>query len=388
MASIMATLTPLTDRAEQHPQDPAGIRVDSCPSCPLCGRVSEFLYTGMVDWLYSVPNIWGTRRCRSCCVAWLDPRPVPADIPKLYSRYSTHHSDPSLTWVGQLQQQVSESVLERLGYPVHGPKKIIPRLLSYSPHAKRTALLSVLNLPTSAAGKLLDVGCGNGEFLARMRSLGWNVSGIDFDPSAVSCARSQGLDARLGTIADLDETALYDVIVLTHVVEHVSDPVALLQECRKRLQPGHGRIIISTPNINSLGHAWFNKYWRGLEVPRHLILFSPAALRECVGRAGLAVRSLSTETRLAQMIYKQSACASVGECGVGERIKFNIGTKLAARLFRVIEEYILRVRKQVGEEIFCVCMKPVENDSASGCNLPSVCLESSKNTSTKATHGS
>jgi hypothetical protein len=137
-----------------------------------------------------------------------------------------------------------------------------------------------------------------------------------------------------------------------------------------------------------LGHAWFNKYWRGLEVPRHLILFSPAALRECVGRAGLAVRSLSTETRLAQMIYKQSACASVGECGVGERIKFNIGTKLAARLFRVIEEYILRVRKQVGEEIFCVCMKPVENDSASGCNLPSVCLESSKNTSTKATHGS
>jgi len=330
------------------------------PFCPLCASSGEVLYTGQVDWLYGVPETWGMRRCSTCTVVWLDPQPVTTDIHKLYSRYSTHDAGESKTWIGRIQDAASDCVLARLGYPIDCPKGTLPRLLSQLPSVQRTAILSVLGLPTSKAGSLLDIGCGNGYFIARMRSLGWQVSGVDPDPAAVSYGQRQGLNILAGTIADLPETESYDVITLSHVVEHVADPVDLLRECAKRLRSGDGRLIITTPNINSLGHRLFRKYWRGLEVPRHLVLFSPAGLRSCVERAGLSLKSLSTETRLAQMIYSQSARASAGDQSVGERTTFKIGTKVAARLFRLIENLMLRIKKDLGEEIFCVSAKRVE----------------------------
>ncbi len=339
---------------------PTAARIESAPNplCPFCRRPGELLYAGMVDWLYGVPGNWETRKCSSCGVAWLDPRPAPSDISRLYSNYCTHEGNRQLNGM----QGVWDCVLARIGYPVDAPKTIIPRLLSHLPFVKRTALLSVLLLPASERGSLLDVGCGNGEFIARMRSFGWNVKGLDFDPSAVSYAQNQGLDVQCGTIADLPESTVYDVIVLSHVVEHVPYPVELFRECAKRLRASTGRLVISTPNINSLGHAWFKRYWRGLEVPRHFVLFSPAGLRECVEQGGLVVGSMTTENRLAQMIYKHSACAKAGERGVAERINFDIRTKIASRLFRMLEGAVLLMKKDAGEEIFCVCTKRLGNN--------------------------
>jgi 2-polyprenyl-3-methyl-5-hydroxy-6-metoxy-1,4-benzoquinol methylase len=322
--------------------------------CPLCKGQGDLLYTGLVDWLYGIPQRWGIRLCAPCRLAWLDPQPVANEIQRLYSNYCTHSVNRAMTWIGQFQHAASECALERFGYPVERSKRILPRLLSYLPSIKRTALLSVFSLPPSRAGILLDVGCGNGEFIARMQSFGWKVSGVDPDPKAISYGRSQGLDIYNGTISDLPETALYDVITLRHVIEHVADPIALLLECRKRVRPG-GRLMITTPNIKSIGHAWFRKYWRGLEVPRHFLLFSTAALRECVERAALRVESMSTETRLAQMIYCQSACAAAGGQDVGNRTSHRVSTKIAARLFRGIEGLMVALRQDVGEEILCVC---------------------------------
>jgi len=223
---------------------------------------------------------------------------------------------------------------------------------------RRTAILTVLGLPTSEGESLLDIGCGNGQFIARMRSFGWKVSGIDPDPVAASYGRSRGLNIETGTIRDLPGTDCYDVITLSHVVEHVSDPVALLRECAKRLRPVTGRLIVATPNILSLGHWWFGKHWRGWEVPRHFIVFSPRGLRTCVERAGLIPKSLTTETRLAQMIYAQSASARGGAVGVGEQINFKLTTKVAGRLFRIVENLTSHINKDLGEEILCVCAKP------------------------------
>ncbi len=360
MTSILTTPEGLAHGDEFQRQTSAGIRTVPHTFCPLCRREGKVLYTEECDWLYGVPETWGTRQCSTCKLAWLDPQPIANDIHRLYSRYCTHDASQSMTWIGRLQHTASECVLARLGYPVNGPKGIMAWLLSGLPSVRRTAILTVLGLPTTRKGSLLDVGCGNGQFITRMRSFGWKVSGIDPDPAAVSYGQSQGLNIQTGTIADLPETECYDVITLSHVVEHVADPVDLLRECAKRLRAGVGRLIITTPNINSLGHWWFGKYWRGLEVPRHFIVFSPPGLRNCVERAGLNLESLSTETRLAQMIYSQSACASAGDQGVGERTTFKMSTKVAARLFRMIENAAVRVKKDLGEEIFCVCAKPVE----------------------------
>jgi 2-polyprenyl-3-methyl-5-hydroxy-6-metoxy-1,4-benzoquinol methylase len=341
---------------------PASTGVEVIPRrfCWLCNREGMQLYVDTVDWLFGVPGNWGIRRCLSCDVAWLDPQPVPKDIDKLYAHYYTHNRTTPLTRLGRLRHATLLCVLERLGYSVDRPKEILPRVLSYVRSVARAEGLEVMSLPAAETGALLDVGCGNGEFIARMRSLGWTVFGVDPDITAVSYARSRGLEVSRGTISDLPVTSRYDVITLNHVIEHVIDPVCLLDECRKRLRPTTGRLIITTPNINSLGHWWFSRHWRGLEVPRHLILFSQNGLRECVQRAGLSLCRLRTETRLARMIYSPSVCAKRDERDVGQRTGFEVGTKIAAYLFQGLEDLLLYVKKDVGEELLCVCAAPAE----------------------------
>jgi 2-polyprenyl-3-methyl-5-hydroxy-6-metoxy-1,4-benzoquinol methylase len=340
------------------PKASTGIHVIPRPTCLLCREEGAGLYVDMVDWLFGVPGNWGMRRCKNCGVAWLDPQPVPEDMGELYSRYYTHRIHAPATRLSLLRHATFECVLSSLGYATERPKGILPRLLSRVRPLTRAAALDVLGLPASDIGELLDVGCGNGEFIDRMRSLGWKVSGVDPDPKAVSYGRSRGLELFNGMISDVPESLCYDVITLNHVIEHVVDPVDLLRECRKRLRPGGGRLVITTPNINSLGHWWFKDYWRGLEVPRHLVLFSLAALRECARQADLTVQYLGTETRLARMIYNPSAYARRGCRDVGHRINFRVRTKIAAYLFQAVEESIMYLSQDAGEEIFCVCSVP------------------------------
>jgi 2-polyprenyl-3-methyl-5-hydroxy-6-metoxy-1,4-benzoquinol methylase len=335
-----------------------GIQVVPCPSCLLCRESGPAQYVDTVDWLFGVPGNWSIRYCERCDFAWLDPQPIPQDVGKLYSRYYTHVGKIAVTRLERLQEAMVECAVANLGYAVDRPKRILPRLLSRVRPLARAASLQVLGLPASDIGELLDVGCGNGEFIDRMRSLGWSVSGVDPDAKAVSHARSRGLEVFHGMVSDIPADNQFDVITLNHVIEHAIDPVALLRDCRNRLRPDTGRLIVTTPNLRSLGHRWFKGCWRGLEVPRHLALFSMASLRECARQAGLNVRHLGTETRLARMIYTTSVYAQRGCRGVGHRVKFRVRTKIVACLFQAVEDTAMYLNKDVGEEIFCVCWAP------------------------------
>ena len=355
MSSVLTAINSPTGENAFDRRAFADISVLLRPYCVMCGGQGEELYHSLVDVLWNVPGNWNIRKCSACGVAWLDPQPIESDIPKLYFQYHTHRANPSKTLIARLHQAIADCVLVTLGYSVSRPTAILPRILSHGRFAKRAAALTVLALPASETGTLLDVGCGSGDFIARMHALGWKVTGVDPDPVAVSLGRRQGLEIVVGKVSDLPESGKYDVITMNHVVEHASDPILLLRECARRLGPG-GRLIITTPNIKSMGHAWFRKYWRGLEVPRHFALFSPSGLRDCIARAGLSVQSMSTETRLAQMIYVHSACAKRGARNIAERVESNLGIKISARIFRLLEELIVRLGRDVGEEIFCVCV--------------------------------
>jgi len=333
------------------------------PCCFVCGQAGRELYGGLIDWLFSAPGRWGMRGCADCGIVWLDPQPAIQEIPKLYSNYYTHVGAPSHVSFGRLRQEISRSVLSRLGYsadrhPVDHSDKILPRLLSRIGPIARANALDVVGLHAADVGSLLDVGCGNGYFMERMRSLGWSVTGVDPDPSAVSYAAGQGLRVFHGTVADVPDEARFDVIVLSHVIEHVPDPIQLLRDCERRLRPGSGRLIITTPNVNSLGHRWFKQYWRGLEIPRHLVLFSATALGKCVARAGLLLENLRTETRLAVRIHNASACARAGERMVAERTRFKASTKIGGYFFMVAENTLISFNPQLGEELFCICRAP------------------------------
>jgi 2-polyprenyl-3-methyl-5-hydroxy-6-metoxy-1,4-benzoquinol methylase len=328
-----------------------------CALCFLCGREGREVYTGLTDWLFGAPGAWNLRSCTACAVMWLDPLPAANYLAELYRGYYTHvgaiSPQPAFR---SLRKEVSNSVLRHLGYGVERPRHLLPRLLSRIPAIERGSALDVLHLPASEIGDLLDVGCGDGRFVQKMRSLGWSASGVDLDPAAVTYGQSLGLNLLRGTISDVPREAKYDVITLGHVIEHVPDPVDLLRECRLRLREGSGRLVITTPNIRSLGHSWFRRHWRGLEIPRHLTLFSPASLVTSASRAGLRVTTIRTETRLAVRIHNASACARAGERNVSQRTRFNVGTKTGGYVFMLVENLLIYWNRNVGEEVYCVCM--------------------------------
>lgn len=284
-----------------HPGSGAAIRTRREERCRLCGSEGRPLYRGLVDRLEGVPGEWSNRRCSdpACGLVWLDPMPVPEELGKLYKSYFTHRSDGGAEgFAGDLKPRELASLARTLGYAeTRAQVRLVDRLHSWSPWVRERAARSVLWQPAAARGRVLDVGCGNGRFLCRMRALGWEVAGIDFDTEAVRTAREQhGLDARCVSLENAGfEAGSFDLIAMIHVIEHLADPSSAFAAAAHLLRPG-GQLVAVTPNFASLGSRITREDWRGLEPPRHLFLFSPASLRCCAGRAGSAFARVELRT--------------------------------------------------------------------------------------------
>lgn len=251
------------------------------PACYLCGTQGVLLYGGLEDVLYGAPGTWSFKRCPNpeCGLVWLDPVPVEEEIGKAYASYYTHDDGAC-----------SQSRL------IKGLRKCGSMIFSFlDPVKQQRQRLALMCLSDLKPGKLLDVGCGNGARLANFRALGWDVYGQDIDPAAAAYAQKTfGLHVRLGRLEETAfEDGLFDCVTLSHVIEHVHDPIGLLRECRRVLKPG-GLLAAATPNADSFASRHFGRFWRGLEPPRHIHIFSMRTLPAIVAKAGFSTSHLST----------------------------------------------------------------------------------------------
>jgi SAM-dependent methyltransferase len=163
-------------------------------------------------------------------------------------------------------------------------------------------------LPARSGGRLLEVGCGAGVLLERMKDRGWEVRGIEPDGRAAAlAARAVGEDAiHTGDLADAPfSVESFDAVVLFHVIEHLLEPRDALDRCRRYLVPG-GRLVIATPNIHSLGRRWFGPHWLHWDPPRHIQLYSPRSLGRLVEEAGFRIQQILTPSCSAHAIWSGS----------------------------------------------------------------------------------
>ncbi|HEU0100058.1 MAG TPA: class I SAM-dependent methyltransferase [Allosphingosinicella sp.] len=238
--------------------------------CPVCGETRRSLFLDRLrdTTFYSAPGEWTLWRCADCRSLYLDPQPTPETIGLAYQDYYTHAAIPSADPPAEERRGLRAALVGRLSRSEPG-------------YSERVPLPAGANRP-----KLLDVGCGNGEYLGRARKAGWEVFGCDFDPAAVVAARQSGAEVRQGGAESfLDSRGSFDAVTLSHVVEHVHDPAGLLALCLDLLKPG-GSIFVDTPNADARGLALFGRSWRGLEPPRHLILFNWSGLERVMTRCG------------------------------------------------------------------------------------------------------
>ena len=326
-----------------------------CPVCDHSGRTR--IHEGLVDRLGS-PGRWTLHRCDGCGSGYIDPRPTIGTISRLYANYYTHDAPAQVgvSLPGRLRDALFHGYLgERFGYRFEPAWRVGRAAVAAIPGAAGMASRRVRHLsrPRSEA-RLLDVGFGAGEFLRRMKGAGWVVEGIDPDPKAVERARTAGLDARLGTL-DSDETPpdRYDAITLSHSIEHMHDPAAVLRASFAALRPG-GVISIATPSLEALGHQDFGRYWAALDPPRHLVLFTRTALATALARAGFERLSAPPTTLEAfGWTYRASEAIRVGADPM-------LPPRMPARLYpkAILADLRTLTTRRYEEEIAIVAEKP------------------------------
>jgi 2-polyprenyl-3-methyl-5-hydroxy-6-metoxy-1,4-benzoquinol methylase len=146
----------------------------------------------------------------------------------------------------------------------------------------------------SHRGRLLDVGCSVGTLLSVAREMDWEVEGLEPNPKAANLARRQGFTIHEGFFTEEQVRKLpggYQCVVMSDVIEHVSDPREALRLARELLEPG-GFLLLSTPNLESF---WCKKFQ--LKPMEHLFLFSPKSLRRLLESLGLKIYHLQRTSR-------------------------------------------------------------------------------------------
>jgi 2-polyprenyl-3-methyl-5-hydroxy-6-metoxy-1,4-benzoquinol methylase len=265
-----------------------------CPVCQATGRSA--LHDDLVDNVFFVaPGRWTLHQCNQCQCAYLDPRPSEVSIGRAYGTYYTHTAAggvrtpvSELGFLRRARRLLANGYLNRKYGTQRQPSFALGfALLNMLPRIRQGLDIEFRFLPKPYTGQtLLDVGCGSGGFLRSAAEAGWRVSGADPDPKALAVASSPDMDIRQGGIeAFAGEQARFDAITLSHVIEHVHRPAEVIQTAFDLLKPG-GVLYIDTPNIQSRGAALFGKNWRGLEMPRHLVLFSQDGLSDLLKRSG------------------------------------------------------------------------------------------------------
>lgn len=345
--------------------DSSAIRTRPVAKCFLCGSAGEVLYSGIRDRSFGAPGEWGLRRCpkSDCGLIWLDPQPIEADIGKAYATYYTHDQPaPGTSLVRDAVYGVWRSYLRvRLGYQQGvGPawRAIFSPLALLHPGGLDELDSAAMYLPAPGGkAKVLDVGCGSGVLLARMKSLGWDAEGVELDPGGVAAARARGVQVYQGQLADAKfPDNHFDAVHSAHVIEHVYDPVTLLRECFRILKPG-GKLVILTPNTGSWGHQKFGSSWLNLDPPRHLILFNTPTLRAAAERQGFAVARLDSTVRSAWVYGALSR--RIAATGRGEMSELGKPLNLVhGMLFQLGERARKFFSRDAGDELLLIATKP------------------------------
>ena len=211
--------------------------------CFFCkNKTYNIIINNVQDFTFkNVRGSWDYHQCSKCKSLFISPVPSLEVLNLAYSRYYTH-------------APAKDTIYQKFIYTLKNIKKY---LFPYRP----SFFKDIKNFNLSS---MLDIGCGNGSLLKQAKDLGWNVMGVEMDPLAVEHCNSKGLDVIQGDFNTIKDTNKFDCVVLRHVIEHVIDPLSLIDIALSNLSPS-GLLWIQWPNPNSLGLQKYGRYWRGLE---------------------------------------------------------------------------------------------------------------------------
>jgi 2-polyprenyl-3-methyl-5-hydroxy-6-metoxy-1,4-benzoquinol methylase len=207
---------------------------DNLVDCPHCGAGQGGRMFHAADPLSS--DRFEVRRCPTCRLTYVSPRPDPSHLAAYYPD----------GYFGKRHPFLKDFFMD----------------------------LRVRTLPPRPeGGRILDIGCGRGDFLMACRRRGWDVAGVEQAGAPIMELRAAlGLEVVSTDELQLLPDASFDVVTMWHVFEHMAVPRRTLSEAHRLLKPG-GSLVIEVPNFGSWQARIGPKHWFHLDVPRHLLHF-------------------------------------------------------------------------------------------------------------------
>jgi SAM-dependent methyltransferase len=254
------------------------LEIERVPCARCGGERFDPLFRDCPDRRHQTPGRFDIVRCHGCGLAQTNPRPtrqaITGHYPSSYTAFEQHEFRR-----GPLGRALRWAV--RLPYTLrYGPERLIE--------------------PASRPGmRAVDVGCGSGVVLAELVRAGWEAWGVEPEAEvARAVAARLGLpDGRLvvatAEAAELPEGA-FDLVTMSHVLEHLHDPRAALAKAHHWLRPG-GQLRIWVPNIASAESRVFGRLWFGLDMPRHLYHFDLRSLWRLLVESGFRVERVAPQ---------------------------------------------------------------------------------------------
>lgn len=314
--------------------------LDRCPACNK--RIETTPIYKRHDDENIMPDEWSIYRCSFCQSLFLNPRPAEESLPALYQDYLTHRAievEPVFTSDSLLWKLIRGFFSLRLG--IKFDKKIFTLgyflFMSVPPlrHKLDRFGRNLLTKKFKKKGRLLDLGCGAGDFLRLAIQMGWETYGCDFDPIVVDKCRDNELDVRLGDLNAFDANEKFDVITMNQVIEHVINPQQIIKDCYQALNHG-GCLWIGTPNPNASGAKLFGSAWAGLHPPYHLCIPSQNVLARWLNDAGFCKIEILQRGAHAKFNWEESLKIS-SKLGK-EDIKFNKAKYMEADLINIFTQ--------------------------------------------------
>jgi 2-polyprenyl-3-methyl-5-hydroxy-6-metoxy-1,4-benzoquinol methylase len=233
--------------------------------CILCGGTLKREVAGLFDTRLGLDGTYEVHLCQSCGLEQTSPVPT---LPELKALYESHYNfgGERDTLYTNLRARFFSSFLYRLWIRLDG---------DVSFHGSK------------GAGHLLDIGCNEGRGLKIYSRNGFEVEGLELNGAAVAKARETGFKVHMCELGDLSADPLYDVAVLSNVLEHSLDPRSMLLNVNRILKPG-GKVWISCPNSQSFLRRLFGVHWINWHVPFHIAHFHAETLANLLRETGFS----------------------------------------------------------------------------------------------------
>jgi len=260
-------------------------------NCPLCGSNQLEIYLSNVKEIYvGLDEYFDLNKCIKCGHIFTNPRPTLSTIEYFYPNEMDYYLPKDVYELSTFKQNILNNILNEVkNYSLDVTFSLPPlvsKILFYYFNYKISYDKKIPNYVNN--GKLLEIGCSWGSYLLQMQKLGWDVYGVEMNTKASEYAKKilNSDNIMNNKIENIDfKSTLFDVIVLNMVLEHIYDPIKLLNIIKSILKP-NGIIIINIPNIDSIEFKIFKDKSYFVQVPQHVHHFNYMTINKLLEKTG------------------------------------------------------------------------------------------------------